>query len=589
MSDLSRDLARSDSSKGFKLERMKGKSMKKKFKGLVALVCAVFATLAVAVPAYAAGPYTLTITSETPGHTYEAYQVFKGDVSADGETLSNVQWGDNVISTGEGNILEDLNASTAFGDPNPFASCESAADVAAVLQGKKSAFMDAFAEVAGANLTGAAISFGSETGAEGKYSYSAEVATAGYYLVQDASNSPTGGQYAKTKFILEVVHDVTAEAKADQPTLDKKIASVNGEAVNADYANAAVGDTVTFTLTSAVPEMDGYNKYFFVVTDTLSDGFTLAENFGTDDVAITVGDAPLAASDYAVSVNNNVITISINDLVGKSGVIAITYSATVDSDAVIGDAGNNNSAYLEFSKDPNYTYTDLSDVDAPMGKTLPTSTYTYVGGLIIHKVDEKNVPIAGAQFKITSSDFNQVVLVGTEFVQSEEGTYYELKSGAYTTVAPAEDNSSEYVDTETMYALQTTTSTVTPGTDGITSWVDASGNIIVAGLSEGTYTITELVAPDGYNKADPVTVEVGCTAPSATGSTACAWKKDGAAVTLESKNDMGLIPVTIQNLRGATLPSTGGMGKTVLIGVGVLVAVIASVGLVAKYRSENEA
>ena len=209
--------------------------------------------------------------------------------------------------------------------------------------------------------------------------------------------------------------------------------------------------------------------------------------------------------------------------------------------------------------------------------------------LIIHKVDENEEPIVGAQFKITSSDFNQVVLVGTEFVQSEEGTYYELKSGAYTTVAPAEDNSSEYVDTETMYALQTTTSTVTPGTDGITSWVDASGNIIVAGLSEGTYTITELVAPDGYNKADPVTVEVGWTAPSATGSTACAWKKDGAAVTLESKNDMGLIPVTIQNLRGATLPSTGGMGKTVLIGVGVLVAVIAGVGLVAKYRSENVA
>ena len=589
MSDLSRDLARSDSSMGFKLERMKGKSMKKKFRGLVALVCAVFATLAVAVPAYAAGPYTLTITSETPGHTYEAYQVFRGDVSVDGTELSNVEWGAGVDGA---ELLASLKGSTAFSNPNPFASCDSAADVAAVLEGSEAAFMDAFAEVAGSNLTGDPIAFGPESQSDGKYVYSATGLDAGYYLVQDASDSPSDGQYAKTKFILEVVDDVTAEAKADQPTLDKTIASVNGVDVDSDYANAAVGDTVTFTLTSAVPKMDGYNKYFFVVTDTLSNGFTLAEGFSADDVTITIDGNDLSTDDYIVSAEGNVITISINDLLGKSGDIAITYSAKVNDTAVIGNDGNTNSATLKFSNDPNHTYTNPTEDAGYLGETPVTKTYTYVGGLIINKVDENNNAIAGAQFKIESEDFNQVVLVGTSFVENAEGAYYALKNGTYTTVDPNEDNQSDYIDTKTTYALTTTTSTVTPNTDGISSWVDAGGHIIVAGLSKGTYTITELVAPDGYNKADPVTVELAWAAPADPAvSTECTWNYGEASASNVSVGEvtMDLVPVTIQNLRGATLPSTGGMGKTVLIGVGVLIAVIAGVGLVAKYRSENEA
>lgn len=572
----------------------------KTIRRLLTLACALVAALAIAVPAYAAGgPYTLTITSDTPGHTYAAYQIFSGDVSADGTYLSNVEWGDNVNDTG---LLAALKSSAAFGTPNPFADCDSAAKVAAVLEGRDSAFMDAFAEVVGANLRGTAISFGSETQSGGKYTYSATGLDAGYYLVQDAENSPAGSQYAKTKFILEVVDNVTAQAKADQPTLDKTIVSVNGVAVNSDYANAAIGDTVTFQLTSAVPNMDGYNKYLFVVTDELSQGFSLADDFETKGVTVKIGDAVLAASDYAVSTYSEKdqptkITITINDLVGKTkgDTITITYSATVNDKAVIGDAGNANTAYLEFSNDPNYTYTDVNDQKAPMGKTPDTSTYTYVGGLIIHKVDEGNSPIAGAQFQISSDDFNQVVLVGTSFTEDANGTYYALKNGTYTTDVPTEENAADYVnpDGSVKYVLSTTVQTVIPAAaegetvKSVTSWVDANGSLIVAGLSAGSYTITETHAPDGYNIADSVTVIVGWTAPAKAGSTACTWTKDGADVTLEESNGMRLIPVTIQNLRGAALPSTGGIGKTVLIGTGAVIAVVAVVGLVTKLRASR--
>ena len=563
----------------------------KTIRRLLTLACALVAALAIAVPAYAAnGPYTLTIESETPGHTYEAYQVFSGDVSADGTYLSNVEWGDNVDSTA---LLTALKGSTAFGTPNPFANCDSAAKVAAALGNRGSEFMDAFAEAVGANLTGTAISFGPEGQSGDAYTYTATGLDAGYYLVQDAENSPTGSQYAKTKFILKVVGDVIAQAKADQPTLDKTIASVNKVPVESDYANAAIGDKVTFQLTSRVPEMDGYNKYLFAVTDTLAKGFTLDGNFGADDVTVKIGDTKLPTTDYTVSASDNVITIELTNLlaqqVNAGESITITYSATVNDQATIGDGGNTNTAYLQFSNDPNHEYTSLETDADHLGKTPDAKVYVYVGGLVIHKVDEKNAPIAGAQFQISSTDFNQVIVVGAEFVEDQAaGTYYKLKNGSYTTVRPSGDDTSDY-ESATPYALTTTTKTETPAGDpaSVTSWVDAQGKLVVAGLSAGTYTITELTAPDGYNKADAVVVALGWDAPSATGSTKCTWKNGDKTAQLETVNDMGLVSVTIQNFRGATLPSTGGIGKTVLITAGAVLAVVAGVGLVAKFRASR--
>ena len=360
----------------------------KKIRALIAFACALVATLALAVPAFAAGdgPYTLTIRSETPGHTYEAYRVFAGDVGTDGKTLSNVSWGEGVDGAG---ILAGLKKSQDFGTPNPFADCDSAAEVAAELSEKDAAFADSFAEVVGAHLvTGEAISFGSKSGAGDAYEYTATGLEAGYYLVQDKAGSPSDSQYAKTKFILEVVANVTAEAKADHPTLDKTIVSVEGEGVNPDYANAAIGDKVTFQLTSRVPEMDGYNKYLFAVTDTLAKGFTLAEDFDANSVIVKIGDTTLTAeTDYTVKVSGNVITIELTNLLAQrenaDKSITITYSATVNDQATIGADGNTNTAYLQFSNDPNHEYMSLTADEGHLGKTPDATVYVYVGGLVL--------------------------------------------------------------------------------------------------------------------------------------------------------------------------------------------------------------
>ncbi|HBG3383020.1 TPA: hypothetical protein KQB18_004254, partial [Clostridioides difficile] len=178
--------------------------MKKRLSVLLASAFAAVLALVMAVPAYAAGEnFTLTVNSKTPGHTFEAYQVFKGTLSTDGAVLSDIEWGTGVDGAA---ILDDLISDETIGDD--FKAGMSAADVADVLKGYENngAKLDAFAAIAGAHVKSEAkhTSTGGAFDDEiDRYVYTISGLDAGYYLVQDASNSPSDSAHAKTKFILE--------------------------------------------------------------------------------------------------------------------------------------------------------------------------------------------------------------------------------------------------------------------------------------------------------------------------------------------------------------------------------------------------
>ena len=69
----------------------------KHLKKLAALLLAVVMTMAMSMTAFAADAetYTLTLTGTTTGHTYEAYQIFTGDLKD--STLSNIKWAPVLI------------------------------------------------------------------------------------------------------------------------------------------------------------------------------------------------------------------------------------------------------------------------------------------------------------------------------------------------------------------------------------------------------------------------------------------------------------------------------------------------------------
>ena len=154
----------------------------------------------------------------------------------------------------------------------------------------------------------------------------------------------------------------------------------------------------------------------------------------------------------------------------------------------------------------------------------------------------------------------------------------------YTITAPTEDTADSYDSTETKYEKVTVVDkTTVPAEINATAYVNANGVLTFEGLAAGEYTITELVAPSGYNLLkEPVEVVITGT-PTLTG---CAWTVtvDGTKATA----DGNLWAFNVVNNAGTELPSTGGMGTTIFYVLGGVLMAGAFVLLVVRKRMRAE-
>lgn len=309
--------------------------MKKAMKKLMAALLAVAMVCAMAIPAWAdeggAAPTgtTYTITIDNPVGTYEAYQIFSGDLH--GNVLSNVAWGSGVTA----------DAQSHFGDAKAKAAALSNANV------------KTFAEEVSSYLS---------TTTSGTYD-SGEITglTAGYYLVKNKANSVGPGE-TYTSFILEVVKNVTVFPKGDKPTLEKKVKDAHDtdDIISGwqDSADHDINDDVPFKLTAKIASnFDDYKTYKFVFHDKQSAGLT----FKPDTVKVTVGGHELSDSDYTVETaglgDDCTFHVVIENLKGKTGAVAgamvvVEYKSTLNENAIIGSKGNPNEAHLEYSNNP---------------------------------------------------------------------------------------------------------------------------------------------------------------------------------------------------------------------------------------------
>ena len=122
----------------------------------------------------------MTIYNEKSGHTYEAYQVFAGDLSKN--TLSNVQWGTGV--NGEA-LLTELKTNDNL--KSDFENCTDAKSVAEKLAkfDNNSTKLDAFAKIVANHINETATGTSNYNESAKKYTISG-LAT-GYYFVKDAT------------------------------------------------------------------------------------------------------------------------------------------------------------------------------------------------------------------------------------------------------------------------------------------------------------------------------------------------------------------------------------------------------------------
>ena len=521
----------------------------KTFKKMLSVLMAVAMVMVMAVPALAtdgsAGSYSITIDTKgiTPDQ-FQAYQVFKGTLSTDENgkpVLSDIQWGGNIDSQKVAEKFPD----------------KTAEDVAKSLT--TAVLAASFADDISECLTGAPTS-----ATQGTEANSAVISLPepGYYLVKNADATAGAGQ-AYTKFILEVAGNATATVKTDAPSLDKQIKhnEIEGENAWGVVGDNQIGDTVEFRTITTVPDTTGYEKYDYIIHDTMSEGLT--SNVKTaDDVTIKVNDEngdgkELDKKYYTVAVNSenpNKFTVTV-DIIAAVKANAIKahdslytyYTGTLNEDALIYDEGNqDNEAYLEYSNNPN-------DTDGK-GETPKKKVYDWTFKMEINKID-------GA----TQNEIN-----GAEFALSTDG---KLKDGNL--------DAQKFI--KLIYNEAEKTYTVAPeGYEGATTNTIVAGDITIKGLDDATdYYLYETKAPDGYNRLT-TPVKFNITAQ---------YMEDGSEYTsvtaTVNESAATSLKADIENNAGSTLPSTGGRGTRLFYIVGGVIVVAAAVLLIAKKRMKG--
>ena len=127
--------------------------------------------------------------------------------------------------------------------------------------------------------------------------------------------------------------------------------------------------------------------------------------------------------------------------------------------------------------------------------------------MAITKTNEEAARLQGAVFALSGTGVTQALV--TELVFTEDnaaGTYYKLTDGTYTMEKPTPGTEGSYASTTTKYKKEVvvTLKGESQTQTDVQGEVDDNGVMKFTGLGEGTYTLTEVTAPNGYNKIDPI-------------------------------------------------------------------------------------
>jgi len=366
----------------------------------------------------------------------------------------------------------------------------------------------------------------------------------GYYVV-----TTTQGQQVIS--VDSTMPEVTIVDKNSSTPSDLK-KTATGIATDKSFS---IGDTVTYTVSFKTSNYYGAGKDAKeIVSYTIED--TLPEFLSNVTVTSISVDNDIIKDQTGVTpqFDNKKIVIKWYDetnkkfLYNNGATVTITYTAVVTEKAAIDGNGNTNNVTVTWT---------TKDSDQPETNKLEQKETIYTYAIALKKVNNKGVALPGAVFEFP----------------------FYVKS-----TADATDGAYIYAGTD-------------PGT-GLTNRITTpdSGVIVVKGVKPGSYPITEVTAPAGYNKLTaPVTVEAVKTSSTSTHTTVY-LDKDGKVVTdvsakeIEVKVDIDNIAATavvVLNKAGTELPSTGGMGTTVFYVLGAVLVVGAGVLLITKKRMSD--
>ncbi|MDY4222588.1 MAG: SpaA isopeptide-forming pilin-related protein [Candidatus Faecousia sp.] len=467
---------------------------------VLALLLALAMVAALGAAALAAGTCTITVNNTKIGETYKLYKLF--DLSVDDPDAPTAftytvttEWKD-FFATGAGAVYVGVDAATGT-----ITAKESFTDAAAL------------AVAASAELNGKTVaSTQTATGATVEFSGLDN----GYYLITSSLG---------TLAMIETTPQSSAVTVNDKNPVDTIVKHVKEDSTS-DYGaanDAEIGQLVEFKSVATIEPHTRNVK----IHDTMSVGL----DFTTGSIKIYVGtevnDSNLLATEHyeiqATPDTDDTFTIVIKDtyiatLTSKTN-LTLTYTATLNDKAVSAEQGSNASDPTGWSYTLNeqqnktvITYGDKQSVEST------TTTTTHKLEILKYANGDKTKRLAGAVFQLKNA------------------------AGEVVKLSAMQDSANYRVDPNGSIERFTTV---------------ANQNIVIWGLDSDDYTLVEVQAPDGYNKANDATVTVSA--------------QDNTVAEVENK-------------AGNTLPSTGGMGTTIFYVIGSILVIGAVVLLVSKKR-----
>ena len=320
------------------------------------------------------------------------------------------------------------------------------------------------------------------------------------------------------------VSDVEMFEKNEQPPVKKEVK----EDSTGNWGNentAEIGQTVEFCSTiGAKPGAQGY-----VLHDVMSAGLTLDQD-SIEATGLKKGQDANSGDYHVVTTGlldgctfEVVFHQSYLDTITKDTDIVVTYSAVVNEKAVIYDGANTNKTKLQFGED-NRDETTWDE----------TKTYTFKVDVV--KTDRDDKVLDGAQFKLYDAK-----------IGGSEIALVKVNDGFYR-LAKDDETAVEYITT-------------------------VNGQLEIKGFDANTnYFLEETKAPDGYNKLAE-RVEIAVKEANLEASVSNGVWQDGG--------------VHIVNKAGDLLPTTGGMGTTILYIIGGVLVIGAGAVLIIRRRTRK--
>ena len=342
----------------------------------------------------------------------------------------------------------------------------------------------------------------------------------------------------------------------------------------AHTASASIGDTVDYQIISTLPTItskaSALSEYTYV--DTLSKGIkynkndvvieffkdagctdkiaTWAENSGKFAVAYddTANTMTIHMTDTGLAEINEVATVYIDSV--KRGysdcTMRITYAATLTTDAQMGDTDNPNEVVLTWKR-TNTTYFD----------TLKDCCHVYTYGVdVLKQFSDNGGNVRNVKFRL-HNDIDDCYIIA------------EQKDGVYYAKGFAEKKA-----------------------DATTFVPDSSGHIVVKGLEDDAYSLTEIATDKGYVllkeavKIAIKTAENGQCEKCGTKLLTASATVNGKDVTMSDGN--AIVPLTVVNNPGFDLPKTGGYGTWMFTIGGVALLATAAFIVVKSRKHKSE-